>query len=352
MEPTLESTLYPKITNHVHEVIKTLKRQKRDRKHSDGSVHLEPIPIIGTVKLHGTHADIIIGNDNTITLQSRNKVNLLPTADNYEFAATMSKKTESLLRLRDRLIARWKNLNPTTTLDTTTSITIAGEWIGTKIMRDVAISNLSRRLVIISTKINGLWVPDSDYSSIEVPEDNIYNISRGGIYHSMLYPEEPQKTISELEQLAENVAAQCPFAKSFGVIGEGEGLVWKLIPYISDPALWFKTKGGKFKPTFTPVPKKMPPDAATTWENVVELAKAWCGEQRLEQGWDYLREMGIERNMKGIGQFLKWVQQDILKEEKGYIKEHSIDDGFLRQAIIGIAKPWYLANVAQRAGQR
>lgn len=143
--------------------------------------------------------------------------------------------------------------------------------------------------------------------------------------------------MDELEVLTERIAAHCPFADSFGITGEGEGLVWKLVPYISDSSLWFKTKGGRFKPTFTPAPKKPPVDKAERQEAAKALADAWCSEQRLEQGCDDTREKGKEHNMEGIAAFLKWVQLDILTEEKRYITE-------LRKEIIEKAKPWYLGR--------
>ena len=341
------STLYPKITTHIPEVLKTLqKNRNRDPLHDAN--HLDPIPITGTVKLHGTHADILISPPptSTITLQSRNNPNLLPTADNYGFAAFMSTKRTTLLHIRDQFLARWRSLNPNDELDTSIPVTIAGEWIGPGIQKHVAIANLSKRFVIISAKINGSWVSDESYAEIEAPTDDIYNISRGGFYHSTLDPSNPQRTISELEQLAEKLAAQCPFAASFGITGEGEGLVWKLDPYASDPTLWFKTKGGRFKPTFVPPPKALPASMEEKRRVGVELAQAWCGELRMEQGWDYLREKGVSRGMRGIGEFLKWVQVDILAEEKGYIREHEVDEGMLRQGIIGVAKPWFLKRVA------
>ncbi|KAF2250802.1 hypothetical protein BU26DRAFT_517586 [Trematosphaeria pertusa] len=345
METPVDSTLFPKITNHIAEVINTLRWQERDLDNPEKQVILEPIPIIGTVKLHGTHADILVFANNDIVLQSRNKVNLRSTSDNHGFATAMEKKRATLLRLRDRFVARWKKLHPGEELDTSLPVTIAGEWIGEKIQKGVALMHLSKRLVIISARINGQWVADKEYADIEAPEEGIYNISRGGIYHSILYPEDPQHTIDELEPLAERIAACCPFAETFGAIGDGEGLVWKLVPYISDPQLWFKTKGGKFKSTFAPVPKKLAAGFEEKQEAAAAVARIWCSEQRMEQGWDYLREKGIERSMKGIGVFLKWVQRDILVEERGYIGDNGVDEGMLKAGIIAIAKPWYLARV-------
>ncbi|KAF2475148.1 uncharacterized protein BDR25DRAFT_100281 [Lindgomyces ingoldianus] len=341
METLTETTLYPKITNHIKEVVKALKWSHRDPSNPEKEVILPSIPIVGTVKLHGTHVDILVYQDNTIVLQSRNNANLMTTADNQGFANAMTKKRGAILSLRNRYHARWRELHPGEPIDMSVPITIAGEWIGEKIQKGVALVRLSKRLVIISVKINGKWVPDADYPNIEEPKEGIYNISRGGFYYSTLYPQDQQCTNDNLEKLAERVAAQCPFAESFGVIGEGEGLVWKLVPHIDQSELWFKTKGGKFKPTFTSAPKKLSADDAGKRQAAATVAKAWCSEQRMEQGWDYLREQSIPQNLKGIGAFLKWVQQDILLEEVGYIEEHMIHEQMLRMEIIAIAKPWF-----------
>ena len=74
----------------------------------------------------------------------------------------------------------------------------------------------------------------------------------------------------------------------------------------------------------------------------MKFAEAWCSEQRLEQGWDYLREKGLSQDMKSIGIFLKWVTEDILVEEKWDIDKHEMDTKLLKADIIRIAKPWYL----------
>lgn len=94
---------------------------------------LNPIPIIGTVKLHGIHAYIIIASDNTITLQSRNNARLFETADTLGFATAMSKKHLTILGLRNQFVSRWRKLNPSLDPDVRLPVTIAGEWIGENI---------------------------------------------------------------------------------------------------------------------------------------------------------------------------------------------------------------------------
>ena len=89
-------TLYPKITQHAAEVVKALKRLEGD------SNHLEPIPIIGSVKLHGTHADVLVYTDGRIVLQSKNVHNITKVNDNYGFAAAMADRTAAILELRNQ----------------------------------------------------------------------------------------------------------------------------------------------------------------------------------------------------------------------------------------------------------
>ncbi|CAF4636649.1 unnamed protein product, partial [Rotaria magnacalcarata] len=45
----------------------------------------------------------------------------------------------------------------------------------------------------------------------------------------------------------------------------------------------------------------------------------------MHQGLDYLREQQITIEMKNIGIFLKWLINDIIKEEKDTMEESNID---------------------------
>jgi hypothetical protein len=152
-----DSTLYPQITTHVDEVIATLRQLNRDPEEPGLEVFLHPIPIIGTVKLHGTYADIVTHSDDTITFQSRNLTNLSTAKDNQGFAAAMSQNTQALSQPKDLYLSRWRELNPTSALDESLPVIIAGEWIGEKIQTGVAIAQLSRRFVVVSININNRW---------------------------------------------------------------------------------------------------------------------------------------------------------------------------------------------------
>jgi hypothetical protein len=348
MATAQSSTLFPKITQHVSEVVKALKDlEENDPCVPDKYYTSTTISLIGYVKLHGTHADIVVHNDDKIVLQSKNVSNITIANDNLGFAAAMADKTEAILHLRDRYVERWKAINPSLSLDPQCPVTLAGEWIGTGIQKDVAVSQLSRRFVIVSVAINNSWIEDKYYREYEAPEASIYNVSRAGTFNVDLDPNNMPRTLKTVEICAERVALTCPFALEFGIQGEGEGIVWKPASeeLNANPALWFKTKGGRFKPSFTPKPEMLPVGVQAQQDAADAAARAWCTRERLLQGWNYLKEVGMKRDVTSLGAYLKWMQNDILVEEEGMIQEQKIDKETLRWSITKIARLWYMQRV-------
>lgn len=345
------STLFPKITQHVSEVVKTLKvleeNDVRDSDLPEGYYTSTPTPLIGHVKLHGTHADIVVHNDDRIVLQSKNVAKITVANDNLGFAAAMADKTYAILDLKNRYVERWKAINPSLTYDPRQPVVIAGEWVGTGIQKDVAVSQLSRRFVIVSVAINGSWIEDKYYRDYEAPEASIYNVSRAGTFNMHLDCNDIPHTLRVAEMFAERVALTCPFALEFKIQGEGEGIVWKpaLEHLNANPALWFKTKGGRFKPSFTPQSKKLPVGVQERRDAADAAAIAWCSQERLRQGWAYMKEVGLTRDQRSLGEYLKWMQNDILLEEKSVIKEQDIDEAALRISIARVARLWYMQRV-------
>ena len=66
-------------------------------------------------------------------------------------------------------------------------------------------------------------------------------------------------------------------------------------------------------------------------------------ESRLEQGLDNLvREQLLPFDMKSLGDFIRWVYNDILKEETDTIVANQIDTKKLGSAIANVARPWYI----------
>ena len=66
-------------------------------------------------------------------------------------------------------------------------------------------------------------------------------------------------------------------------------------------------------------------------------------EQRLEQGLDNLvREQLKPFEMSSLGDFIRWIYNDILKEEGDTIVASQIDVKKLGSAVANAARPWYV----------
>lgn len=82
------------------------------------------------------------------------------------------------------------------------------------------------------------------------------------------------------------------------------------------------------------------------YNNIKEFAENYTSEVRLEQGITFLRdELQLEISPKNTGAFIKWVVQDVIKEEKDNIIENGFDFKKVAQAISKIASKWYLKHI-------
>ena len=137
-------TLYPKIRK-LTDLVYELKKHYPDTNKFD---------LQGTVKLHGTHADIVFDStSDNIRLQSRNQRDLQPEKDNCGFAAFVrATRTKTLLDLRNRILERYQKLNPGAVI--TGKVVVCGEWCGTGVQKKVAICNLPKFFAIISIKVS------------------------------------------------------------------------------------------------------------------------------------------------------------------------------------------------------
>lgn len=298
--------------------------------------------LIGTVKLHGTHADIVIDAEDVIRFQSRNQTDLRPEKDNEGFATFAGALEQDILALKYAYVSRYRALNRSAPLKPTYPVVIAGEFCGGNIQKKVALLQLKKQFVIVSVNVNNTWLPDDEYGDIHNESIGIYNISRAGFFYRTLELQNPTESEAEIDTLVKQVEQECPYARTFGASGIGEGIVWKPRGHSSTPTLWFKSKGEMFAVAAKP---KRTAAASDNNSRVKSFAEAVVTEIRMEQGWGYLKEMRVARNMKGLGKFLKWVVEDCLREEKRDMEEADIKEQNLKPAIVEIARLWYKTKV-------
>ncbi|KAJ9657014.1 hypothetical protein H2198_004614 [Neophaeococcomyces mojaviensis] len=343
---------FPKITGKVNDFLYQLQELK------DQQQHLDFVPIVGTVKLHGMHADILFSltgvakrdskssNEDPletelasaaaalnlsekgleecgVSFQSRN-VLCDAEASNHGWPRDIARHPDALQYLKTRVMERYLSRYPGASIDRTQPLIIAGEWIGTGVQKGVGISKLSPRFIILGIKINGQWQPDDDYSDIEANKAGIFTIHRVPQFKFMFDMSdisENNYVLLDMQRIADDVEFCCPYAAHFGIENSrGEGVVWKIgtLDGITNPKCWFKTKGPISGPENRIDPQSITRNAEKKL-TVNSASEKWVSKRRVEQGFEYLLELGLEPSKESMKQFINWVVQDVMTEEKSEI---------------------------------
>lgn len=283
-------------------VIYTVRQQHdwKGRDSMEGSPvyeHTSPYPILtfrGAVKLHGTNGGIVRYKDGRTEFQSRNRV-LSLGSDNSGFMTTMSGKNLEFLFEG----IKFKEY-----------IAVFGEWVGEGIQKGVGISELDRRFVIFGCNVDGNWIPYTRYN-VEI---GIYNIEHFPQHTIKIDFNTPELSTNEIIQRTVEVEEECPVAKFFGVNGIGEGLVYTCV---ENPHLRFKSKGEKHSSSKVKILSSVDVEKLESYKEFVDYA---CTENRMTQG---LEEVDLD--IKQTGDFIRWVANDILKEESDTLVRNGIE---------------------------
>ena len=306
--------------------------------------------LTGTVKLHGTHADIVAtranGDQWQYTYQSRNRV-LTAQADNMGFAVFMDAiPAHECAELVDSIERTY--IASTATTKPVNSIVIAGEWCGKGIQSGVALDKLPRMFVLYGVKVDGVWQPITVYRHVSLETARVYNILRVPAYQVAVQYDTIAEVLPQLQALTREVEAECPFAASLGVSGVGEGIVWVCDEWVNDSRGWFKTKGDKHMVSHLPTVATSSAQTKAALQNVTLFAVQAVTEARLRQGLDHLREMQLPVIRASTGDFIRWVWQDTQKEEADSIAELGLDRAALGKAVSKRALEWYHARLQKK----
>jgi hypothetical protein len=304
----------------------------------------------GTVKLHGSNCgvafDVLSGE---VRAQSHFRY-LSVEDDNFGFCAWV----ESPEGAADLWILRLLVLSAA--LDQVTravdGIRIFGEWCGPRVNGKTAIGQLPLRWVVF-----GALVTLADGTEVWVPVDKVASAwnaqvrSDGSLVHFITdFPQytididfnEPEASLDELERLTLEVEAECPVAKALGGEGIGEGIVW-LCFHSKLGRLTFKTKGAKHKGTKNSRIVQIEPEVLASMDAFTD---AVLTDSRLEQGYGIILADHGEVTMQHLGAFLKWVGQDVLKEESDTLEASGLERKQVMGRINNRAKQWLLPRLA------
>jgi hypothetical protein len=302
-----------------------------------------PQPVIryrGTVKLHGTNAALVL-EDKKIKYQSRER-ELTREDDNAGFCNYFSDRVDIVFTLMANIL---------TTLGADslpeTKLAVFGEWCGTGINGGkAAISKLDKLFVIFAVKLDDEWIDIDRVKNLEFPEHRIFNSLRFPSWLIDIDFNEPFIAQDKLGKLTLEVEQECPVSKYFGIDnGVGEGIVWSPVDdqQWNSSQFWFKVKGEKHSATKVRTLAAVDVEALKAVNDFVD---ATCTESRLEQGLSNLiNEQKKPFETTSLGDFIRWVHNDIVKEESDTIAASGFDVKKLGSPISNKARQWFFARL-------
>jgi hypothetical protein len=315
----------------------------------------KPKPTIrfkGSVKLHGTNAGVCYNQIEGMWAQSRENI-ITPQSDNAGFALFCETKSNIFANFFDKIMEK-TNVDPTTN-----TISIYGEWCGGNIQKGVGITNLPKSFFVFGVKITphnvdnlekppvAYWV---DHTYLRSPENNIFNIDDYPTFEIDIDFNVPALVQNQIIDWTIEVENECPVAKAFGFPNTiGEGIVFS---YTNENGerISFKSKGEKHAAK-SKVHTLKPVDDIKI-NKCIEVANKVCVGWRLEQMFDLTFDTlnGGQSDVKRLGEYLKAVMNDILKEETDVISEANLEPKDIGKYVSDIAKKYFFARQNQEVG--
>lgn len=301
-----------------------------DIHHLDLPSDKKKITFHGTVKLHGTNAAVGFNyNKNIFWVQSRGGI-ITPEKDNYNFAKFAYHNEANLWPVFKEIHEKFGNISKTV---------IFGEWCGGKIQKGVALQKLKQMFVIFAILIDDeRWLLPEELGKYELPQHYIYNIENFPKWDLEINFDHPALSQNKLIELTSEVEKCCPVAKQLGVEGTGEGIVW--VTHFNNEVYRFKVKGRDHSVTKVKTLVNVDVEKVNSIEEFVNYAVT---ENRLKQGLDELTK-GEEPSMKKIGEFIRWMCNDIEKEELDTMEKNGLKLSDVNKRIAQRSKEWYVQN--------
>ncbi|MFV8750156.1 RNA ligase family protein [Nannocystaceae bacterium ST9] len=318
---------------HVHQLHNVV-RVAAERRQTGQGRPITRVNYRGTVKLHGSNASIVC-TPAGLQPQSRNR-ELSVAEDNLGFAAFVAgaAQTEALRALE-------RELRAGIGLADSRPLALFGEWIGPGVQKGVAVATLPSKQWVIFAVASRLDSVDAEGVAHRewfdaVPELGDRFASAGihavldGPRHELELDFEDRGGLElaadRIERLTRAVDERCPWAARFGIEGPGEGLVWQpLGEHFGDEELTFKSKGEAHQVAARKGPRKAanvdPELIASTSEFIAHALTP----ARLAQGIEVLREQGKPLDMRSLGDYMRWLAGDVLRECNDELTASGID---------------------------
>lgn len=311
------------------------------------------------IKLHGTNAGVRIKRNGEIFARSRTRT-LTPDDDNYGFAKWVEENKDFFTKVRANVNAAYKQWGEL-------PVIVFGEWCGSGIMKNVAISSVERKIFCVFAIQIG--EDDDDAIMLSSPEaigllltpthEDIFVLpwfDNGAMFgFDFNNKEQMQQQLDFINKQIEAIDAVDPWVKeTFGIEGHGEGLVFT--PFHQDreddirlgPPRWlysrcaFKAKGEKHKVVKQKKAVQLDPEVV---ESITSFVDMFVTPQRLEQGVREVSRGELVFEHRLIGPFLGWMGKDVQKESTSELEASGLEWKQVAKAVTTRAREWYLENL-------
>lgn len=312
----------------------------------DPSLKKPCILFVGTCKLHGTFSSFLYNEESGYWMQSKEKI-ISIEKDNAGFAMFAESKKDVFIDI----IKKLANIHNVDLKNNT--IMLCMEWAGKGIQKKVSISEIDKSAFIFShAKVAPFDQEKSSYwiytHKIDSVENSIYNIENFKTFTIEIDFDRPELSINKITEMTLEVEEECPVAKELGFSGIGEGIVFSHLKE-DGSRLIFKSKGLKHANSRV---KTLKPVDDEKINKLIQLAEkvcpAWRLEQMINETFDVINGGVIDR--KGLGNYLKAVNQDILKEESDVLIEAGVEFKEVVKYISTIARDYFFQVERENLG--
>lgn len=308
-------------------------QDEKDEPIMDRTASMPTLSYEGTVKLHGTNAGVVFENGGITYCQSRERI-ITPDSDNAGFAQQFcSIGLDDLNIIRANFPENWSK------------VAVYGEWAGTGIQKNVAISTLPKAFYIFAARLisedgeKEEWLDTRNW----ILPPNIFNIYNYPTFKIDINFESPEYAIAEINKWVLDVEEQCPVGKAKGASGIGEGIVFRCVSEgWGSSRYWFKAKGDKHSASKV---RKLATVDIEKYESEQSFVSAVLEEGRLEQAFNWLKENNKPQDQSSTGDFIRWIFNDVVKECSPEMEASNIEEKNLGKLLAAPAKKWYFARL-------
>jgi hypothetical protein len=334
---------FPSIKEYRSAIHEVRERATYDGQDEAGNIKRKSVPLPtlryqGTVKLHGTNTAVSRVNGQLI-FQSRNN-EITKEEDHFGFARFMSDREQAVHALIDAVLTATGKPQDST-------IAIFGEWCGRGVIQrsEAAITKVDKKMfVMFKARVNDAWVDFSLTKGIEFPEHQIFNSQNFKTYELDIDFEHPYEARNLMVDITNEVERSCPVAAAFDSPGTGEGVVWSCIePGWESSRFWFKVKGEKHSETHVRV---LTPVEVEELRSIDEFVTATTTDMRLEKAVHHLvHELHKPLEVTSMADFIRYVYNDIVREEADTIAASGFDIKKLGSPIANKTRQWFFARL-------